>query len=893
MYPIRILLSRCAALFNRRKLDNDLDEELRTHIDLAVEEKLKRGMPEQGARTASLREFGGVAQIQEQYRTERGLNWLDTLVQDVHFGSRLMWRNPGITAVAVLTLALGIGGNTAIFSIVNGVLLNPLPFPNPDRLVALHESKSNFENGSISYSNFLDWRKDNRTFSSMALGRRWSFSMTGRGDAEQVKANFISSGYFALLGVHPQSGREFTDAENQPGAAPVALISEGFWRRKFDAAPDILGQTIMLDGKSFTIVGVIPASLHLRIPGFRDSDVYAPIRQWGNSILMNRGAGLGFHGIARLKPGVTIEQARADMSKVTGNLAAAFPDTDRGIGASLIPLKEGIVGDTRPFLQVLLAAVGFVLLIACVNVASLLLARSAARSREFAVRAALGASRGRVVRQLLTESLLLGIGAGALALFPAVWGTHAVLKILPAALPRVEEIGLDFRVLAFTTIISLLTATLFGLAPALKTSKENPHTGLKDGGRGTSGSHHRALGTFVVAELAIALVLLTGAGLMIRSLVRLWDVDPGFNPHDVLNFGLSLPPSMANASLDEIRAKARALNDSFAATPGIKAVSEVWGALPMGGEDDQLFWVDGQPKPANDQSMSRTIDYIVDPDYLSVMQIPLRRGRFLSRQDDEHAPLVAVIDEVFARKFFPGQDPIGKRIHLVYNSGKLAQIVGIVAHVKQWGLDTDDAQSLRAEYYLPCMQASDDFLAGMRSGPGMVVRYDGSLATVLDSIRRVNKQMSSEQVVYGDQTMESILSDSMASRRFAMILLGAFAGLALLLACVGIYGVMAYLVGQRTQEIGIRMALGAGRGDVVSLILWRGARLTLTGAGIGIGATLVLTPLMRSLLFDVSPSDPVILGIGSLLLIAVALAACLIPARRAASIDPVRALRTE
>jgi len=893
MLRMRAFVAQLQALFAQKKANGEFDDELQEHLRLLTERFVRQGMSTQDAASAARRQFGNIALLQQRQRETRTFLSLPIFWRDICFGARLLRRSPGFTSVAVLTLALGIGGNTAIFSIVNGVLLNPLPFPHPDRLVALHESKSNFENGSISYPNFLDWRKDNRTFSWMAVGRRWSFSMTGRGDAEQVNANFISSGYFALLGVNPLLGREFTEAEDQPGAAPVAMIGEGLWRRKFSAAPNILGQTITLDGKNFTIAGVIPASLHLNIPGFRDQDVYAPIPQWSNSILMDRGAGLGFHGIARLKPGVTIEQARADMAKVSANLAAAYPDTDRGIGASLIPLKEQIVGDTRTFLQVLLAAVGFVLLIACVNVASLQLARSTARSREFGVRTALGASRGRVVRQLLTESLLLGVAAGALALFPAIWGTHAALKILPAALPRVEEIGLDFRVLAFTTIVSLLTATVFGLAPALKASKANPHASLKDGGRGTSGSHHRALATFVVAELAIALMLLSGAGLMIRSLARLWDVDPGFNPHNVLSFGLSMPPSMATASLDETRAKFRALNLSFAATPGIKAVSQVWGALPMGGEDDQIFWVDGQPKPANDQSMSRTIDYIVDPDYLKLMQIPLQRGRFLTAQDDEHAPLVVVIDEVFARKFFPDQDPIGKRIHLVYNSGKSAQIVGIVAHVKQWGLDSDDAQSLRAEYYLPCMQSSDDFLAGMRSGPGMVVRYNGSLAAVMDSIRRVNKQMSSEQVIYGDQTMDSMISDSMATRRFAMILLGAFAGLALLLACLGIYGVMAYLVRQRTQEIGIRMALGAQRGDVVSLVLWRGARLTLAGAGIGVGATLIFTPLMRSLLFDVSPSDPLILGCGSLLLIAVALAACLIPARRAASIDPMRALRTE
>jgi predicted permease len=889
----RMLISRCAAFFGGRKMDEELDEELRAHIDLAIEENLKSGIPEQAARTNALREFGGVTQARESYRTQQRLPWVETLAQDLRFAMRMLWKSPGFTVVAVLTLALGIGGNTAIFSIVNGVLLNPLPFPHPDQLVSMHESKPNFDKGAISYPNFLDWRKDNHSFSDMAVGRRWSFSLTGRGDAEQVNANYISSGYFAVLGVHPLLGREFTQAEDQPGMPPVALISEGLWRRKFDAMPNILGQTVTLDGKNFSIVGVMPSSLHLNVPGFRDQDVYAPVPQWGNSILMDRGAGLGFHGIARLKPGVSIAQARADMGEVSRNLAAAFPDKDRGIGASLVPLKEQIVGNTKPFLQVLLGAVGFVLLIACVNVAGLLLARSAGRSREFAVRTALGASRARVVRQLLTESLLLGIAAGAVGLIPAVWGTHAALKVLPAAVPRAEEIGLDFRVLAFTTIVSLLTGTLFGLAPALKTSRANPHAALKDGSRGTSGTNHRALGTFVVAELAIALVLLAGAGLMIRSLVRLWNVDPGFNPQNVLTFGISLPPSMAMASLDEARAKSRALNEVFASVPGIKAVSQVWGALPMGGEDDQLFWIDGQPKPANDQGMGWTIDYIVDPDYLRVMQIPLKRGRFLTRQDDEHAPLVVVIDEVFARKFFPGQDPIGKRIHLVYNSGKVAQIVGIVGHVKQWGLDADDTQSLRAQYYLPCMQAGDDFLAGIRSGTGLVVRYDGSLAAVLDSIRRVNKQMSNEQVISGEQTMESMISDSMAQRRFAMILLGAFAALAVLLACIGIYGVMAYLVSQRTQEVGIRMALGARRGDVLLLVFRDGAKLALIGVAVGIVGAIALTRKMGDLLFNVSPTDPVILaGVGALLVF-VAMAACIIPARRAASIDPMRALRTE
>jgi predicted permease len=889
---IRILLNRCAALFHRQELDADLDEELRAHIDLAVEENLKRGMSVQEARTAALRTFGGLTQTKETYRKERGLPWLDTLAQDLRFAMRMLCKSPGFTAVAVLTLALGIGGNTAIFSIVNSVLLNPLPFPQPDRLVALHESKPNFENGSISYPNFLDWRSGNRSFSAMALARPWAFSLTGRGDAEQVNGDFVSAGFFALLGVHPLFGREFTLAEERPGAPPVALVGEGLWRRKFNAASDILGQTVALDGRNFTIVGVIPANLHLHMTGFRDQDLYAPIGQRLNPQLMNRGAGLGYHGIARLKPGVSVEQSRADMENVTRSLAAAFPDTDHGVGASVMPLKEQIVGDARPFLLVLLAAVGFVLLISCANVASLLLARSAGRSREFAVRAALGASRGRVVRQLLTESLLLGVASGAIALIPAVWGTHAALRVLPAAVPRAEEIGVDFRVLAFTTIISLLTGILFGLAPALRTSQANPHAALKSGGRSTSGTHRRALSSFVVVEMAISLVLLTGAGLMIRSLARLWSVDPGFNPSNTLTFGLSMPPSMSMASPGRIRAAFRTLDDRFASTPGVQAVSQVWGALPMAGDDENLFWIDGQPKPKNDHDMSWAIDYIVEPDYLSVMRIPLQRGRFLTRQDDEHSPPVAVIDDVFARKYFPGQDPIGKRIHLNGPDRKL-EIVGVVQHVKQWGLDLDDANPLRAQLYLACMQMPDNFVAMASSSSGMVVRYQGSLAPVFDAIRATNKQISTEQVIYGEQTMESVIADSMASRRFAMILLGAFAALALVLACVGIYGVMAYLVSQRTQEVGIRMALGAQRSHVLLMVFQDGARLTLMGVAIGLGSAIALTRLMGNLLFDVKPADPAVLAGVGVLLIVVALAACIVPARRAASIDPIKALRAE
>ena len=731
MRRLRAWVMRCAGLFRKEQSSREFAEEMESHILAHVDDNLRLGMSGEEARRQALLKLGGMQQLKENYQQRRSLPVLETLWSDIRFGLRMLRKNPGFTAVALATLALGIGGNTAIFSIVNGVLLNPLPFPQPDRLVALHESKPNFEQGSISYPNFLDWQRDNRTFSSMAVTRRTAFSFTGKGEAEQVNAEFVTADFFPLLGVNPILGRTFTQSEELPGAGPVALISEGLWRRKFDAAKDVLGKSITLDGKDYTIIGVIPARFHLLTPSFHEQDVYAPIRQWNNNLLMKRGAGLGIHGFGRLKPGVTIAQARADMDEVTRNLAAAFPDADRGISASIVPLKEQMIGDVRPFLLVLLVAIGFVLLIVCVNVASLLMARSSARSREFAVRIALGARRNRVIRQLLTESVLLGAAGGGIGLILAGWGTQAALRLLPTALPRAEEIGIDFRVLAFTIIVSLLAGTFFGLAPALKTSRANPHTALKDAGRGTSGKH-RAQSIFVVVEMAIALVLLIGAGLMVRSLTRLWSVVPGFNPRNVLSFGLNLPPSMMNASPEKIRAAFRELDDNLASTPGVKAVSQTWGAIPMGSDDEQLFWLDGHPKPASENDMSWAVDYIVGPGYLKVMGTPLQRGRFFTAQDDEHSPLVVVIDDVFARKFFPNKDPIGQRI-VLNNSGAKLEVIGVVGHVKQWGLDLDDTHSLRAQFYFPCMQMPDNFVTMTPSGSAVMLRYEGSLSEILDS----------------------------------------------------------------------------------------------------------------------------------------------------------------
>jgi predicted permease len=809
-------------------------------------------------------------------------------LQDLRYALRQLRKSPGFTAVAVLTLALGTGANTALFSVINGVLLNPLPFPQPDQLVTLHESKPNFDQGSISYPNFRDWQKNNHTLSAIAVSRPYAVSLTGVGEAEQVDNDFTSSDFFAVLGVKPLLGRTFATGEDQIGAAPVVLLSEGFWKRKLGAAPDVLGTSLTLDGRRYTVVGVIPESFHL----FHDYAMYLPIGQWNNPILPNRGAGLGMHGIARLKPGVTVAQAQADMDTVTRNLAAAYPDADKGIGAKVVPLKAQMVGRIKPILLLLLAAVGFVLLIACVNVANLLLARATGRAREFAIRLAMGAGQARLVRQMLTESILLALAGGALGLLVAHWGTGAALSVLPAALPRAAEIALDARVLGFTLAVSVLAGILFGLAPTLRTARPNLHDTLKEGGRGASGARHRAQDVFVVVEMALALVLLIGAGLMIRSLARLWSVNPGFNPENILSFNVSFPPSMVTAKLDTIRAAVRELDRKLAALPGVETVSQTWGAVPMDGDDEYLFWPAGQPKPATDNDMGWAIDYIVGPDYLKVMGTPLLRGRFLTPQDNEHSPRVVVVDDVFARRYFPGQNPIGQRINL-RDWATPVEIVGVTGHVKQWGLDSDDTHSLRAQFYLAGMQMPDDFMAGNFSGTRVLLRTSGAVpaSQVFDSIRRMSQQMSSEQVIFGAQTMNQIISESLAARRFSMILLGTFAALALVLSSVGIYGVISYLVARRIQEIGIRMALGADRADVVRLVLRDGMKLAFTGVGIGILCALALTRLMARMLYGVTATDPITFFAVAILLLLVAMAACYLPARRAMRVDPVIALR--
>jgi predicted permease len=876
----------------RRRKQEELNEELQSHLQMATNDRVQRGAQPEEGEMAALREFGNVELIKEVTREMWGGASLERLMQDLRYGLRMLAKSPGFTAVAILTLALGIGANTALFSVVNGVLFSPLPYPHPEQLVWLAESKPNFATGSISFPNFQDWLKNNQSFTSMGLSRGYSYNLTGLGDAEQLRARLISSDFFTVLGVQPAIGRAFVTGEDAIGAAPIALISGGLWKRKFASSPDVLGKSMTLDGKAYTVVGVIPASFELSLGGFHDIDVYVPIGQWQNPLLMKRGAGLGFHGIGRLKPGVTIEQARADMQRVTGDLAAAYPDTDEGIGAGVFSLKQTMVKDLQVFLLVLLAAVGFVLLIACVNVANLMLARSSVRTREFAIRTAMGASQGRLLRQLLTESLLLAFTGGAVGLLVAGWGTKVAIAQLPVTLPRAAEIGLDARVLLFTLAITLACGIFFGLGPALKSARPDLHDTLKEGGRGGSGSRHQAQGIFVAVEMALALVLLIGAGLMIRSLSALWRVNPGFDSHNVMTFGVALPSSMNMAGAPAIRAALRQVNQELASVPGVESVSLSWGATPIVSDDEDLFWIEGQPKPASENEMNMALSYVVEESYLNVMRTPLERGRFLTPQDNEDSSHVVVVDDSFAKQYFGDKDPIGQHIFLT-NKGGRAEIVGVVAHVKQWGLDSDDKEKLHAQLYFPYMQLPDEEMALSWNGTGVMVRYDPRTPAVAESMRAAIKRISGEHVMTSTQTMDSVISDSLATQQVSLILLGAFAVLALGLASSGIYGVISYVVQQRTQEIGVRMALGAKKTDVMRLVLGTGMTMAGIGVAIGLAAAFGLTRLMAGLLFGVSATDPLTFSVVATLLAIVALVACYIPARRAVRVDPLVALRYE
>jgi predicted permease len=807
--------------------------------------------------------------------------------QDIRYGLRVLLKNPGFTAIAALTLALGIGANTALFSVVNGVLLNPLPYPEPERLMALYSNSDSSGMGSISYPNFVDWQRDNHSFSALGAFRTEEYNLTGVGEPERLHGHMVSSDFLAALGINPILGRNILGEEDKPGGTPVVVLGEGLWKRKFGLSPNVLGKSLILNGRPYAVVGVATS----RIAGLSPTDVYVPIGQWTDPTFRDRHIGMGTTAIGRLKPGVTFEQAKADMDSVAKNLAAAYPDSNKGSGIAMVPLKTDVVGSVRGILLVLLGAVSFVLLIACANVANLLLARSTGRSREFAIRSALGASPGRVIRQLLTESVMLGIAGGGIGLLLAKWGTGAILAALPETLPRTEEIGIDGHVLFFTLGISVLTGIVFGLVPALKTMRPDMHETLKEGGRGSSGARHRTQSVFVVVEMAMAVVLLIGAGLMIRSLAALWSIDPGFDPRNALAFNIS-STSGPDPTAGQLRTKYRETIRGLENVPGVEAVSLIEGTLPMSGDSELPFWVEGRPKPSTEQDMPFAMFAMVSQRYQQVMRIPVERGRGLTERDDEHAPAVVLIDAAFARTFFPKEDPIGKRLNLGLMDLQ-AEIVGVVGHVESWGLGSREHENLQAQIYLSVWQVPDKFWPLLANGGGYVARTAGTPLGVVKGIREAAERADQSAVVYEVRPMQDIVARSIATQRLAMMLLSVFSVLALVLSAIGIYGVISYLAGQRTHEIGIRMALGATSTDVLRLVLGEGMRITLIGVGIGIVGAMGLTRLITKMIYGVGATDPITFGGVAILLTGVALLACYIPARRAMRVDPIVALRYE
>jgi predicted permease len=810
---------------------------------------------------------------------------MTTLLQDVRYGLRMLAKSPGFTAVALLALALGIGANTAIFSVVNGVLLRPLPYPEPGRLMKIYEKSPDFSQSSVSYPDFLDWQREVRSFTGMAAYRGNDFNFTGSGQPEHLRGSLVSATLLPVLGVNPLLGRNFLPQEDQQGSSGVVMLTYGLWKKRFGGDPNILGKTMTLNAKNYTVIAVLPSDFRFR----GQAELYVPLGQWDFVGLRDRENHPGLDVVARLRTGVTLAAAQAEMTSIARALAQKYPKTNAGEGATVVGMKDDMVGYIRPTLLLLLGAVGFVLLIACANVANLLLARSSARSREFAIRAALGAGRPRVVRQLLTESVLLALGGALLGMLLASWGTRLALAAVPNTLPRSQEIGLDSSVLLFTLLVSILTGIVFGLAPAFHSSRVNPQESLKEGARSSGGGRHRAEGIFVVVEVGLAVVLLAGAGLMMQSIWRLFRVDTGFDPHHVLTTDVALSPSVM-ASPAGIRLAYRQLLDRVSSIPGVKSAS-LTSLVPLSGDDSEIpFWSGEGPQPAPDRTSS-ALFYIVTSDYLRVMGVPLKEGRFFTDHDRLGSALVVVIDEVMAKHLFPGQDAVGKQFSLPILGP--VQVVGVAGHVKHWGLDSDDTAKIRDEFYFPLLQIPDKFMSGTVTGLTLVVRTAPDPLSLVSAVRAQVAGPTGDQPIFDVASMEEVISDSLVERRFTMLLLVIFASVAVAMAAVGIYGVMSYAVSRRTHELGVRIALGASRHEILRLVVREGITLAVTGTAVGLAAAFALTRFMASLLYGVRPADPATFGAVSLLLVGIALLACYVPAWRATRVDPLVALRYE
>jgi len=864
---------RLRALFFKSKLEEELDEEVRFHLEREIEENIARGMSPEEARMAALRSFGGVERVKEESRDERGVRFLEEVWQDLRYGGRILWKNPGFTLVAVITLALGIGANTAIFSVVNAVLLRPLPFAEPERLVMVWLKGSEEKGGdriSLSVADLLDWRAQNRSFESVGAFRIAALNYIGGESPERVRVAGVTANFFTTLGAQPALGRTFQSDEERPGAQQVVVISQQFWRKNFAADPQVIGRSINLSGASFTIIGVMPEAFDYPE---REVELWIAMQLQAP----NRRGPFVLRSVARLKPGVTLPQARAEMNSMKSSFAGEKFDFN------VLPINEFIVGEAKPAILMLLAAVALVLLIAAANVANLLLARAASREKEIAIRAALGASRWRVVRQLLTESLLLALIGGGLGLSLAWLGVDMLLKLAPEDLPRLRQIGIDGRVFGWTALVSLLTGFVFGLVPALQSAKPNLNETLKEGGRSaTDGAGKRGWrNLLVISELAMAVMLLIGAGLLLNSFWRLQRVDPGIDPRQTLTMQIPLQgPRYAQAQ--QVNAFYDQLIERVKTLPGVRAAA-VSNSLPPDEQpwsDD--FTIEGRPVDPHNDLVAE--DIRVSPEYFQALDARLLRGRYFNPTDSVNAPRVMVINDALARRHFQSEDPIGKRINRGTESEpSVWEIVGVVGDIKYKGLGVETLPA----FYQPIAQ-------NPWFGAFLIVKTEtadplGLAAAVRNEIRSLDRELPVTQV----RTLEQRLYASVAQPRFRTTLTAIFAALALILASVGIYGVISYSVTQRAHEIGIRVALGARSRDVLTLVVKQGMTLTLIGLGIGLSASIALTRLMKTLLFGVSATDPLTFIVISLLLMVVALLAALVPARRAMKVDPMVALRFE
>src|SRR5215216_6785962 len=872
------LLRRWRALRHRDELEQELDEEMRFHLERDIEQNLKSGMTPEDARYAALRSFGGVDQSKEECRNARGVGLIENIVRDITYSLRVLLKSYAFTIVVVLTLALGIGANTAIFSFANGILLRPLPYPQSDRLVVLDENalKRGVDSMSVSYPNFLDWREQNTVFEDIATYYGTNrFSLTGAGAPVQIRGTRISYGLFEFLRVSPQLGRTITANEDRPDEDAVVILGHDLWQRSFGGDPNILGKKIPISNRPRTVIGVMPRGF--RFPEV--SELWIPLALTTKMFTRNDH---GLSAIARLKDGVTLEQAQSEMNNIAARIEEQNPVTNEGLGVNVMSLHQNLSGDYREALLILLGVVGCVLLVACVNVANLMLARGTARQKEFALRSALGASRWRIVRQLLLESVLLAIIGGALGFVLSIWALRLLLSAIPFELPFWMNFSVDLRVLGFTIGITLLTGLIFGAAPALQTSRVDLNDTLKEGGRGSAGVRSRARSLLVVTEIALSLVLLVGAGLMIQSFLRLRRVNIGLDAKNVLTATVIVP----RTKYREPEARAlffKQLVERTRHLPGVEEASAT-ATLPLTGSNwGRSLTVEGYPVLSVGQApiIQHTV---VTPGYFRTMGITLLAGRDFTDTDAKGSPDVTIVDERLARQYWPNESPIDKRVRFgpPEDNEPWHTVIGVVSTVRHQRVQEDTRPSV----YLPHQKI-------LVPGLALVARTSSNPKDFIGAIRREVAQLDPDLPVSEVATMEEVVAESIWQPRLYAALFAVFAGGALALALIGIYGVMAFLVQTRTHEIGVRMALGATARDVFKLIVGRGMKLTAVGVVVGVGGAIALTRLMHSLLFNTSATDPLTFILISLLLSAAAFFACYIPARRAAKVDPLVALRYE